>query len=150
MPVSSLVLVACPLCGAQEDFFSLPIPHEDVHIQKYGPLYEGVSISEWKSCGRCGFVHQNPRPPMAALSAFYREGRYHPPDVPSDVAAYLRFADWYFNEKVDYAVATSGLSGGTVLEIGCGLGGALRLFGERGWMCIGVEPDPAQARFAQE
>jgi len=113
-------------------------------------LYEGAALSEWKACARCGFVHQNPRPSLKALSDFYAQGRYHPPDVPGGTSGYLEFANWYYAEKVDFAVATTGLSAGTVFEIGCGLGGALRLFSDRGCESVGVEPDPAQARFASD
>jgi SAM-dependent methyltransferase len=109
-----------------------------------------VSLSEWKSCTRCGFVHQNPRPSTEALSEFYAKGRYHLTDIPNDVSDYLKFVNWYYTEKVDFALAKSGLSTGRVFEIGCGLGGALRLFSERGCASLGVEPDPTQARFASQ
>jgi SAM-dependent methyltransferase len=128
----------------------LRITNEDAHIGKYGKLYEGAALSRWKACGSCGFVHQNPRPSLAALSEFYTSGKYHPPELPSDVAAYLRFAHWYFAEKVDFALRANGGAPGTVLEIGCGLGGALRLFADRGWRVIGIEPDPTQAQYARD
>lgn len=150
MSQSSLIQVPCPLCGEADSFHELRITDEDAHIRKYGRLYEGHALSRWKACGRCGFVHQNPRPSLSALSAFYTTGKYHPPELPSDASRYLRFADWYFAEKVDFALRAYDGPPGTVLEIGCGLGGALRIFANRGWRVVGIEPDPAQAEFARE
>ena len=148
--MAKLVLVSCPLCGWRTDFRSLRITKRDLHIAKYEDLYEGVSLSEWKACSRCGFVHQNPRPSREALSDFYAQGRYHPAEVPANVAAYLDFATWYYTEKVNFALAKTGLPGGRVFEIGAGLGGSLRLFRDRGWTGLGVEPDPSQAKFATQ
>jgi SAM-dependent methyltransferase len=111
-------------------------------------LYAGSDVSRWAACARCGFVHQNPRPSLAALARFYGSGQYHAPQLPGDVDEFIRFANWYYSEKVEYAIAHSGKSSGSVLEIGAGLGGALRLFSERGWSVFGVEPDPRQAQFA--
>jgi SAM-dependent methyltransferase len=150
MSQSSLVQISCPLCGEADSFHDLRITSNDAHIDKYGKLYEGVKLSRWKACGRCGFVHQNPRPSLAALSEFYTSGNYHPPELPADVGKYLRFAQWYFTEKVEFALRARAGKPGTVLEIGCGLGGALRVFADRGWRVVGIEPDPAQAQFARD
>jgi SAM-dependent methyltransferase len=60
----------------------------------------------------------------------------------------LDFANWYYAEKVDFAIAKGGSSGGRVFEIGTGLGGSLQLFRDRGWITLGVEPDANQAAFA--
>src|SRR5262245_25782353 len=150
MAAPRLATVACPLCDHREGFLPLRVTQQDLHIRKYGDLYEGVSVSEWKACARCGFVHQNPRPTLEALSDFYAQGHYHEPDIPGGASGYFEFATWYYADKVDYALAKSGLSKGRVFEIGCGLGGALRLFSDRGYTGVGVEPDPAQARFASD
>ncbi|MEO8206537.1 MAG: hypothetical protein ABI615_10185, partial [Chthoniobacterales bacterium] len=98
--MSKLVLTICPLCGAGDGFLPLRITRQDVHIRKYGTLYGGNTLSEWKACGQCGFVHQNPRPSLQALAEFYRDGRYHAPDLPGSVEEYVKFAKWYFTEKV--------------------------------------------------
>lgn len=132
------------------DFHPVRISTRDDHIEKYGHLYAGVKLSTWKVCSRCGFIHQNPRPSLEALSEFYMSGSYHAPELPADVARYMDFARWYFDEKVEFAIRQSRLSGGRVLEIGVGLGGALSLFKQRGWDTVGVEPDPVQAQFARE
>lgn len=147
MGADSLVLVPCPLCRARDGFLPLRISNTDLHIQKYGALYGGRALSEWKACGRCGFVHQNPRPSLEALQDFYASGQYHPPQLPLDMEQHRDFARWYYTEKVEYALAAADTRAGRVFEVGCGLGGALWLFKERGWTALGVEPDPAQASF---
>jgi SAM-dependent methyltransferase len=150
MQASKLTTVPCPLCGATGRFLRIRTTREDRHMQKYGDLYQGISVSEWKACARCGFVHQNPRPSLQSLLEFYANGRYHEPEIPGGVAGYRDFALWYYSEKVDYAVEKSHLASGDVFEVGCGLGGALWIFSERGYKVRGVEPDLGQARFASE
>jgi SAM-dependent methyltransferase len=148
--VPNLVLIPCPLCGNAARFLPLRITRADVHIGKYGDLYRGHARSSWQACGECGFVHQNPRPSLQSLTEFYAQGRYHDPELPASVERYLEFARWYYEEKVAHAIAASGLAGASVLEVGCGLGGALTLFRERGWTAHGVEPDAERARFAAQ
>lgn len=148
--MTPLRLVPCPLCGNRESFLPLRITGRDDHIRKYGDFYAATRRSSWQACGMCGFAHQNPRPSTESLQAFYAQGRYHEADPPPAKEAYLEFAGWYYEEKVAYALASSGRSRGRVLEIGCGLGGALHQFRERGWTVLGVEPDAAQARYASD
>ncbi len=143
----SLELVPCPLCAQTDSFLDVRVPDTDLHIQKYGALYDGRRKSEWKICGRCGFVHQNPRPTVAALNQFYLQSSYHEPVVETR-ERHLKFARWYYSEKIDYSIRQSGIARGRVFDIGCGLGGVLKLYEERGWQPNGVEPDESQARFA--
>lgn len=148
-----LTLVPCPLCGETTRFLELDVRYPDEHIADYRELYGERTKSEWKACGRCGFVHQNPRPSIAALNAFYVDGAYHSTPTPlaySDRDKYMKFARWYYGDKVDYAIAQSGVRRGAVFEMGFGFGGALELFRERGWDTYGREPDPRLAAFAQD
>jgi SAM-dependent methyltransferase len=144
----SLETVPCPLCGQSGSLLGITVPSPDPHLADHGDLYAGKSLSEWKVCGACGFVHQNPRPTTAALNAFYMAAAYH--SKPSAVGReeHLRFARWYFNEKIDYSLRHSGLKSGRVFDIGCGRGGVLKLYEERGWQTFGVEPDKNLASFA--
>jgi SAM-dependent methyltransferase len=148
VPLDSLGIVACPICDASGSLLPVRVPRGDIHIRKYRELYGQADRSPWKVCGNCGFVHQNPRPSLDALENFYARGCYHSPDIPDNVERYLRFSRWYYQEKIEYALASSRLQGARVLEIGCGLGGALKLFSEKGWTTAGIEPDGRQAAFA--
>ena len=145
----SLETVPCPLCGYSAAMLATTIPSPDPHIGDYGNLYAGRSLSEWKVCGGCGFVHQNPRPSTAALNAFYMAASYHSKPAVVSREEHLAFARWYFSEKIDYSLRHSGLRSGSVFDIGCGRGGVLKLYEERGWQTFGVEPDRNLASFAQ-
>ena len=148
-----LTLVPCPVCGESSRFLELEVPYPDDHIADYHTLYGDRVKSEWKACGACGFVHQNPRPSVAALNAFYAAGAYHATEAPlawAEQAPYMKFARWYYGDKVDFAIAQSGLSRGSVFDMGFGYGGALKLFEQRGWQTFGREPDPRLAAFARD
>jgi len=62
----------------------------------------------------------------------------------------MKFARWYYGDKVDYAIEQSGKASGRVFEMGFGYGGALKLFEERGWEVSGREPDRRLATFAHD
>ena len=148
--LSTIVLVPCPLCGQAETFIDVDVPYEDEHIANYANLYAGRSASEWKVCGRCGFVHQNPRPSAAALDALYAAAKYRTNHRDPDVDEYQRFAEWYFGPKVDYLSRVCGIHQGKVFEVGCGFGAALVAFRSRGWGCQGIEPDGYCAAYARQ
>jgi SAM-dependent methyltransferase len=124
----------------------------DAHVHKYGDLYGGRKKSEWRVCTTCGFVHQNPRPTLESLNAFYAGSKYHT-EIPrewEDPDTYLAFARWYYDEKIDFALRHSGLSGGAAFDVGAGHGGVMRLFRQRGWRAEGVEPDGTLFAFARD
>ncbi|MFN8371147.1 MAG: hypothetical protein U0T83_11065, partial [Bacteriovoracaceae bacterium] len=75
----SIVQVPCPLCDNDKIFLALNTPDKDEHIALYGEVYSGYLKSHWKACGVCGFVHQNPRPSLAALNEYYSQSKYHIP-----------------------------------------------------------------------
>jgi SAM-dependent methyltransferase len=141
--------IACPLCSNAASFLPVRVPAQDEHIHGYGALYDGMAVSEWKICGRCGFVHQNPRPSVEALNRFYLEGNYH---TKIDVPPAELFANHgpYYQDEVEYAIAHAGVSTGSVFDIGCGLGVALKLFKDRGWDCYGIEPDRGRFEYGRD
>lgn len=149
--MSRLVDVPCPLCAHAGSMLELKITATDVHIRKYGSLYDGIEKSRWVACGRCGFVHQNPRPSVEDLNRFYLDAKYHD-EIPAewrDPAAYDQFGRWYYSEKLAFARKHSGLSTGSVFDIGVGYGHWLRLLSTQGWRVHGVEPDGHVAEFAR-
>jgi 2-polyprenyl-3-methyl-5-hydroxy-6-metoxy-1,4-benzoquinol methylase len=140
----------CPLCGNSGIFLPVKVPRRDDHIAQYGALYQGKSQSDWKICGACGFVHQNPRPTIDALNRFYLKAQYREEVPTPEVTSYPAFAHWYYKEKVDYAIAHSGLAAGTVFDVGCGYGATLLVFRDKGWNCLGLEADGRCCQFARE
>ena len=142
-------MIPCPLCSEREVFIDVSVPYDDGHIVNYGNLYAGHDASEWKICGRCGFLHQNPRPSVAALEAFYADAKYRQHQDDPDVDDYSVFAEGYFGPKADYARRVCGIAQGNLFEVGCGFGGALLAFRSRGWTCQGIEPDAHCAAYAR-
>src|SRR2546425_2572805 len=138
----------CPLCGQTDSFIDVRVPSGDAHIHKYGALYAGMTKSEWKICGQCGFVHQNPRPASEALNKFYMQSKYHAEPTKASKEAQLEFARWYYSEKIDFAITHARLECGRVFDIGCGQGEVLKLCEERGWKAYGVEPDQVLSNYA--
>ncbi len=148
--MAELVNVACPLCANASSFIDVRVPRNDGNIDNYGSLYEGLAVSKWKVCGECGFVHQNPRPSIEALNDFYLAGDYHPKKLDrSRAEVFASHAPGYADE-IEYAIKYSGLTSGSVFDIGCGFGVALAMFEQRGWTAYGVEPDPSRAAYARE
>jgi len=147
----SLMAVSCPLCKESNLFFDVSVPNSDAHIHKYGSLYAGKTKSQWKICGQCGFLHQNPRPSIEELNEFYKRSEYHintANTAENNGDKHLKFSRWYFSEKIEFALKYSSLTQGKVFDIGCGRGGVLKLFEEYGWKAFGVEPDECLASFA--
>ena len=118
------------------------------HIHNFRELYGDKESSDWKICGSCGFVHQNPRPTIAALNEIYLKFQCHARKIDDDSKQHLRFARWYFSEKVDFAIKHSAVVNGAVFDVGCGRGGVHKLYEERGWRAFGVEQDGNLADFA--
>ncbi len=147
-PTNGFSLIPCPLCKNHERFIEVSVPSDDLHIDHYGDLYQGRRKSEWKICGVCGFVHQNPRPSIEALNRFYLSATYHNRAEAPTLEQYRQFSRWYFSEKLDYLTGHTGLRTGQVFDVGCGYGGALTVFQERGWKCHGIEADPNCVSFA--
>jgi SAM-dependent methyltransferase len=145
-----LKFIACPLCENGSDFRDIEIKYPDGHLAGYRELYRDVSKSSWKICGRCGFVHQNPRPSKEALNAYYTEAQYRGEMTPPDPDNYRKFSRWYYEDKFRYVSKISGIDVGSVYDIGCGYGGALSVFSEHGWTVSGVESDGNCSRFATE
>jgi 2-polyprenyl-3-methyl-5-hydroxy-6-metoxy-1,4-benzoquinol methylase len=145
----SITLVPCPLCDFDGAMLPLVISDEDAHIRDYGELYAGRSKSEWKACGRCGFVHQNPRPSAEALNEFYARGSYHAP-LRVDPHLVLWMHRGAYSDNVEAVTKGTGLQRGSVLDLGCGYGIALGEFKKLGWTCYGVEPDSGRVAFAHE
>lgn len=147
--MTALASIPCPLCCEKDYFLAVKVPGRDGHIASYGEIYEGRTISEWKICGGCGFVHQNPRPTKQALNRYYMDGKYRQKHVFPEAKLYKEFAEWYYGAKVAYASAKTALQCGTVFDLGCGYGPALHVFRARGWRVLGIEADPECCEFAR-
>ena len=148
---SKIILVSCPLCDEAKAFLPVKIPSGDQHIETYGDLYEGVKESEWKVCGSCGFVHQNPRPSKQALNDFYLQSKYHKRHEPDLKILTKEYKNAYrpdigfLKETLPSLFAKKG----RVLDVGCGYGFALHELSQEGLEPVGIEPDEVRAEFAK-
>ena len=148
--MNRLVKIPCPLCKNEGDFYPVNNTPIDHNLRKYGDLYSGLGKSEWKVCGNCGFLHQNPRPSLDDLKQFYLDSKYHEaiPEAWQNTENYIEFARWYYQEKVEHALKQIPLHQGIVFDIGFGHGGAIKLFSGHGWQVSGIEADEALFDFA--
>jgi SAM-dependent methyltransferase len=147
--MAQLETIPCPLCGETAGHLPVDVPAGDGNLRGYGAIYEGLATSAWKICGRCGFVHQNPRPSAATLDAYYLAGQYHPHGEPPDPDALVRRDEPAYRDEIDFALAHGKLRGGNVFDIGCGYGVALECWRRRGFVPHGVEPDRFLCDFAR-
>ncbi|MEO8701404.1 MAG: class I SAM-dependent methyltransferase [Kofleriaceae bacterium] len=148
--MAQLETIPCPLCGETDGHLAVDVPGGDGNIRGYGAIYAGLAKSSWKICGRCGFVHQNPRPSAATLDAYYLAGQYHPHTDPPDPEALVRRDEPAYRDEIDFALEHSGVRTGTVFDIGCGYGAALECWRRRGFEPFGVEPDRFLYEFARD
>jgi SAM-dependent methyltransferase len=149
-PMSKLESIPCPLCDNTREFLPIDILDDDEVIQTYGDLYKGHLKSKWQICGQCGFVHQNPRPSIRALNEYYLEAQYHQDPQQYDLKMLSKLYRGCYRHDLKFAIEKSGISKGTVFDIGCGLGFAVYEFNKLGWTAIGIEPDPRRAEFARQ
>lgn len=137
--------VACPICSGTE-FASTPGYAKDPVVNRL----TSERRSRWAICQGCGLVLQNPRPSADDLEQLYRRHEYHQrggADITAALAYGVRRPEpliKYIDEH--YAPSSDAPS---VLDVGCGLGGALISYRLRGWDVHGVEPDPYFAEVAQ-
>jgi SAM-dependent methyltransferase len=105
--------------------------------------------SSWVICKGCGLVFQCPRITAADEERLYAGDGYYRIDE-TFTERYLanrlekprRVLGWL--QETD---AFAGIGSPTMLEVGCGIGGALAVFGEAGWKAAGVEPDKRMAAY---
>ncbi len=102
-------------------------------------------------CRQCGLIYLNPRPTFLQYREFYESGAYRGLTGESEVPPAVFFA-WQLRHGrrildfiLDYLPPHA-----RVLDIGCGAGGILRVFLDRGaTVAVGIEAFPEHARFAR-
>lgn len=101
-------------------------------------------------CRLCGFRHVMPLPPRALLQQLYLD-TYYTEDKPRYIEEYAEDAAWWdlvYSERL-YTLGRSLLYGRSVLDVGSGPGGFLKVAQRHGWHAVGVEPSKAAAAFSQ-
>ena len=129
--------VVCDLCGDTQ--FSLVYRVVD---RNYGTPGKFSIVK----CDRCELVYLNPRPSEPERPAIYPETQYDPFSAirqvrnPSTLATIRQRAHQLVQKHPT----------GKVLDVGCADGAFLLALQSHGWKCIGVEPNPRMAKFAQQ
>ncbi|NOU46403.1 MAG: methyltransferase domain-containing protein [Bacteroidales bacterium] len=135
----NILLTECPWCGS-------------VDI-KQGKTIIDFFLTKEKfalgSCDKCGLVFTNPRPKSDNLSRYYESDKYY--SHTSNQAGIIPFIYRRIKEinlKTKFKQVTIGLTGGKVLDIGCGTGDFLAVCQRAGFEVSGIEPNPMAAEFA--
>lgn len=117
---ASPVLDACPVCGAQ----SGEVIYSDASDPLTGDSFQVIA------CSGCGVAYTSPRP----LSA----DRYYPQRYRAYGPLLTRILGAFYRMRVSRWAAWK-REGGSVLEVGCGLGLMLAAFSQFGWKATGIE-----------
>lgn len=150
--LEAIDLPTCVLCNSKK---VSPAPVATWDSPELRQWRENNLVSQWAFCDACGAFFQQTRPADGCLESFYRASLYRTKKETLEIhegwwnysrSQFERFIPW-----LDFSgVKTHRLSRGRVLDYGCGIGGALHRFQERGWECHGVEIDETLAAFAAD
>jgi 2-polyprenyl-3-methyl-5-hydroxy-6-metoxy-1,4-benzoquinol methylase len=126
--------VKCALCGSEKH--SMVLTAEDYRFHTTDEKFNLVK------CRGCGLVYVNPRPTKEEMSKFYPRDYYGKQNRMAKVIVkhllYMKIRKiMSFRKK------------GRILDVGCGEGGFLLNFKERGWEAYGVDISEAACRLAR-
>jgi SAM-dependent methyltransferase len=132
-------LKQCPVCGNEE--FSLFLECKDHFLSR-----ETFKIVQ---CSRCSFTFVNPRPEMDQLQRYYESPEYisHSGTGKGIVNSIYKKVRRHTHHK-KFKLVSAYAKGRSILDIGCGSGELLRLFNEKHWRTLGVEPNKYARDFA--
>lgn len=108
------------------------------------------------ACRRCSLIQVCPQPPESELMEYYSSNQYRidhgkvtinwggrniAPDSPEwpDAERAMGASRYAWTQEL------TGMTGGLVLDVGCGNGYVLKHFWDQGWECQGIEPDLSAA-----
>ena len=134
--------VACLLCDAKQERLLFELPD---YNQGCPGLFRIVQ------CRNCDLVYLNPRPSQKVIH------QYYPPEEWIRVKLKVSLEKGEISGKPWRQIMARRSSPilsrrvrGRILEIGSGDGLFLRHLMEKGWDCVGVEPDPEASQYARE
>ena len=131
----------CPWCTSKNT-------HLHLMLKDYFLTQEPFEIVQ---CDDCGLLFTIPRPAPDAMGRYYKSEVYFShrennrgfiPRVYESVKS--------INMRHKVALATSGLSKGKLLDIGCGVGDFIHSVECAGWQCVGIEPSADAITIAQQ
>ncbi len=133
-------IVQCPVCYSKESI-------KRKEIKDYFLTQEAFELWECQQC-KTWFTH--PIPPANELTKYYDSPEYfsHTTEkagLTGKLYALLRS----INIKYKYNIVTARRKTGTLLDIGCGTAELLNHFKQKGWECLGIEPNEKARLYAQ-
>jgi SAM-dependent methyltransferase len=123
----------CALCGSSD---CIPL----FQAKDYR-LHTTEQVFDLVRCLRCGTVYLNPLPNNDELAKFYPEAFYSEPTIISKFAS-----DFLHGSKLREVYQFK--KTGRILDVGCGDGGLLFAFKERGWKTFGADTSEKACRRA--
>lgn len=128
--------VNCPLCGSGKSALV---------FRAADRLRLAAGTFDVVRCADCGTGYLNPRPSVEELASCYP--RTYWGERQGGAREFLRGFEERFKESYKVsALARAGLSGGRVLDVGCGRGEFLAILRARGFEVFGLEPGEEAAR----
>ncbi len=114
-----------------------------IELFKARDINQRTSTKEYKlvRCKNCGFVFINPQPTSKELQKSYPK-TYYPKKILT--------GDYYFYQMDKLKKISEFYRNGKILDIGCGIGGFLKLARDRGWLTFGVEISSEASRYGEE
>lgn len=131
----------CPWCGATSD-------HEYIKLNDLFLSQEHFSVFE---CDSCHLLFTVPRPSSEKLGSYYKsENYYSHQENKKGLIPTIYESVKSVNVRHKVKLATEGLSQGSVLDIGCGVGDFLSALMEKNWKIVGIEPDVDACSIAEK
>jgi len=135
-------IVPCAVCNKEE--FE-PVSHKD----RYG--FELTVVA----CRHCGLVQTNPRMDQASYNQFYDQEYRYVYGGEEGPTEYF-FNDQYFRlgkkifDFIQKVLVNQSIQGKFVVEVGCGAGGILKYFKDRGCVVKGIDLGSEYINYGQE
>lgn len=136
---SSESVATCPICG---DPASWSIPFFD---EESGETIKRSSGYHWRLCRQCGTAYPFPAPSLPELQAYWNRNRVEGDTAPVTEAVWqwrLQASRVWAQRTYDFVLPHVRSKTRRFLDIACGLGATVALFGEKGWKAEGVDADP--------
>ncbi len=134
-------LISCPLCSSESIHF-LYRCRDNLVTRKEFDIY---------ACSECRICFTQDRPDENDISGYYESDEY----VSHDDKAkgflnriYFLSRNFMIQKKRIIVEKASGVSNGTLLDIGCGTGHFAGTMKKEGWIVTGIEPNKKAAEYA--
>ena len=131
-----MIEVTCDYCGA--DNTSLVFTTRDTN-------YHFAGVFNIVQCKQCGLTYLNPRPEQDTIALYYPDAEYACYTDVIETSAGLGP-----NSRFIRTASEMGIHGGSLCEVGCGVGNFLVAARQSGWTVTGIETNNHARRLCNE